>query len=147
DVTEQITNQDVISARTEYSQYLLKELDDEIHKHVPHYKSHLELLRSLGVQSFERERFMDICQKKQEFTAGDQPIQILQRLYQFSIIGFYRAGGKGLGGSEYIFQYKETGTAFDSHASKFRVHTGLVDVLGLKKFTWGGSDGVETSEA
>jgi energy-coupling factor transporter ATP-binding protein EcfA2 len=137
--SDKITNEDIITARNEYGQYFLKELDDEIHKHVPHYKSHLELLRALGVQSFEREKFIEVCQKRPEFTMGEQPMQILQKLYQFSIVGFYRAGGKGLGGSEYVFQYKATGTAFDSHASKFRVHTGLIDALGLKKFTWGGA--------
>jgi hypothetical protein len=35
-------------ARDQYSDYLLRELDDEIAKHVPDYREHLEVLKSLG---------------------------------------------------------------------------------------------------
>jgi hypothetical protein len=144
---DKIINTDVINARADYGEYLLRELDDEIHKHVPNYKMYIELLRSLGVQSFERQRFVEMCNSKPQFTAGSSPGDILAALYRFSVIGFYRAGGKGLGGAEWIYRYKEPGTAFDVNASKFRVHTGLLDVLGLKKFTWGGGGEEEESAA
>lgn len=143
DGQEKIINTDVINARADYSEYLLRELDDEIHKHVPKYKMYMELLRSLGVQSFEKQKFIEMCKAKPEFTAESSSEDILAALYRFSIIGFYRAGGKGLGGAEWVFRYKEPGTAFDVNASKFRVHTGLLDVLGLKKFTWGAGLGEE----
>jgi hypothetical protein len=147
DSQQKIVNADVINARGDYSDYLLRELDDEIHKHVPDYKMYIALLRSLGIQSFEREKFVEMCKAKPEFTAGSAEGDILAALYRFSIIGFYRAGGKGLGGAEWVFRYREPGTAFDVNASKFRVHTGLLDVLGLKKFTWGsGGDEVPIPE-
>ncbi len=82
-----------------------------------------------------------MCEAKPEFTAGSSTGDILADLYRFSIIGFYRAGGKGLGGAEWVYRYREPGTAFDVNAGKFRVHTGLLDVLGLKKFTWGSGGG------
>jgi len=66
---------------------------------------------------------------------GETPISILEKLYSYSIIGFYRAGGRGYGGSEYVFRYKEPRTKFDPTAFRFRVHPGLVEVLGLKKST------------
>jgi hypothetical protein len=66
---------------------------------------------------------------------GEAPLSILEKLYNYSIIAFYRAGGGGYGGSEYVFSYKEPRTKFDSTAFRFRVHPGLVEVLGLKKTT------------
>jgi hypothetical protein len=62
-------------------------------------------------------------------------IDALEQLYEFSLVGFYRPGGKGYGGSEYVFKYKEPKTKFDTSATRFRVHPGLIDVLGLKRFT------------
>ena len=40
-------NVDINKARPDYSQYLLKELDDEIHKHLPNYQLFLGLLEDL----------------------------------------------------------------------------------------------------
>ena len=59
--------------------------------------------------------------------------EALYELYAFSVIGFYRPGGRGFGGSEYVFKYKEPQTRFDSSSARFRVHPGLIEVLGLKR--------------
>ena len=61
--------------------------------------------------------------------------EALEDLYEFSLLGFYRPGGKGYGGSEYVFKYKEPKTKFDGSSTRYRVHPGLIDVLGLKRFT------------
>jgi len=60
---------------------------------------------------------------------------ILEKLFRYSIIAFYRAGGRGYGGSEYVFRYREPRVRFDTTASRFRIHPGLIEVLGLKKIT------------
>lgn len=70
--------------------------------------------------------------------AGQLPAnldKVLEDLFEFSIIGFYRVGGKGYGGSEYVFRYKEPRVAFDIGAPRFRIHPGFIDALGLKRFT------------
>ena len=129
-------NPDLHNARPEYSDYLLAELDDEIHKHIPKYKDYLELLRALGVWQFTRDELVALHEKR----AGEDlpPVDsILGELYHYSLIGFYRPGGRGYGGSEYVFRYKEPRTRFDPTAARFRVHTGLIDVLGLKRFSAG----------
>ena len=46
--SEKFDNAEVIAARPAYSTYLLRELDDEIAKHVPLYKDHLEVLKRIG---------------------------------------------------------------------------------------------------
>ena len=65
----------------------------------------------------------------------EPPEKILEQLFDFSIIGFYRVGGKGYGGSEYVFRYREPRVAFDATAPRFRIHAGFIDALGLKRFT------------
>ena len=89
----------------EYSTYLIKELDDEIHKHLPHYSDLTEVLRNIGVWQFTYEEFETVFNAllASEKSAGAKVA--LQELYDFSIIGFYRVGGRGYGGSEYIFKY------------------------------------------
>ena len=119
----------------EYSTYLIKELDDEIHKHLPHYSDLTEVLRNIGVWQFTYEEFETVFNAllASEKSAGAKVA--LQELYDFSIIGFYRVGGRGYGGSEYIFKYKEPSVRLDPAAPRFRIHPGLIDVLGLKRFT------------
>lgn len=138
------SNEDVHTARIEYSEYLGAELDDEIHKHLPEYKRYLDLLRSIGGWQFESKLFETRASNRPDLIHGETPVSVLEKLYNYSIIGFYRAGGRGYGGSEYVFRYKEPRTKFDSTALRFRVHPGLIEVLGLKKVTVQG-DGTEVS--
>jgi hypothetical protein len=50
-------NIDINKARPDYSRYLLNELDDEIHKHLPQYKTYLGVLEDTGLWQFTREEF------------------------------------------------------------------------------------------
>ncbi|MDO9531476.1 MAG: hypothetical protein Q7O12_05020 [Deltaproteobacteria bacterium] len=132
DGNDKFQNTDIHNARVEYSIYLSNELDDEIHKQIPNYKDYIGVLRKLGSWQFTIGDF------EREFNASlpnsDKSVQeALYELYAFSVIGFYRPGGRGFGGSEYVFKYKEPQTKFDSSAARFRVHPGLIEVLGLKR--------------
>src|SRR5262249_54899549 len=129
-------NVDIHKARPDYSEYLLNELDDEVHKHLPDYKLYMTILEDMGVWQFTREEFEKGCQSlKFSGRLGITPEKILETLFDFSVIGFYRVGGKGYGGSEYVFRYKEGRTAFDISAPRFRIHPGFIDAMGLKRFT------------
>jgi hypothetical protein len=142
-VEGQFENADIHNARTEYSDYLQAELDDEIHKHVPGFERRLDLLRHIGVWQFEKPQFEAAVADRPDLAEDDTAAAILEQFYAFSIIGFYRAGGRGFGGSEYVFRYREPRARFDGTATRFRVHPGLIEVLGLKKFTMPSSgDGV-----
>jgi hypothetical protein len=120
------------NARVEYSEYFLREIDDEVHKHLPDYEKHLDVLRALGKWQFERAEYEEAL-KKQYAASTLTPHDALERLYELSFIGFYRAGGRGFGGSEYMFKYRESRTRFDHAATRFRIHPGLIEVLGLKR--------------
>jgi hypothetical protein len=133
-VGSKFENVDLNNARSEYSNYLMNELDDEIHKHLPHYEELMELLRSIGVWQFNVDDFQRHLHENQRL-AGRNLKDMLEEMYEFSLIGFYRPGGRGYGGSEYVFKYKEPKTRLDTTATRVRVHPGLIEVLGLKRFT------------
>ncbi|HLP53421.1 MAG TPA: hypothetical protein VK151_00245 [Fluviicola sp.] len=129
---ELISNKEINDAKPEYSKYFLDELDDEIHKHIPQYDHILEIIKIIGYHQFDIEDFEKaIQQKKSSFGAYDS----LKKLFEFSIVGYYKAGGSGYGGSEYIFKYRNTRSQFEESAKLFRVHPGLIDFLGLKRST------------
>jgi len=132
DHPDKLDNVDVHNARIEFSEYFLREIDDEVHKHMPDYEKHLDVLRALGKWQFEREEF-DAAYKVQYAGAGLSPPDALEKLYEFSFIGFYRAGGRGFGGSEYMFKYREPRTRFDPTSTRYRIHPGLIEVMGLKR--------------
>ena len=127
-----IDNVDVHNARVEYSEYFLREMDDEIHKHLPDYGQYLDILRSIGKWQFDRSEFEAMYKDRQALGTLTYNA-VLEELYSFSIIGFYKAGGRGFGGSEYMFSYRESRTGFDPTSSRYRIHPGLIEVLNLKR--------------
>lgn len=128
-------NADLHAARDEYSEYLRAELDDEIHKHVPDAEAWLDLLTGMGAWQFEPAVFVEHALQRELATSEADAMVAMDRLFQFSIVGFYRPGGRGFGGSEYVFRYRDPKARFDRTAGIIRVHPGLIEVLGLKRVT------------
>lgn len=126
-----IGNPAVHAARETYSDYLLRELDDEIAKHVPSYKSYLEVLKNVGSEQFEFDSFAEEFDKREEL-AGNSPVGALEQLFEFSVIGYLKSGGRG-GGSAWVWRYKGGRARFDSNAGTYRVHPGFKEVLDLKR--------------
>ena len=58
--------------------------------------------------------------------------QALEKLFDFSFVGFYRAGERGFGDSEYAFKYREPRAQFDQTSVRYRTHPSLIETLGLK---------------
>lgn len=126
--TTRFQNEDLYAAQAEYSQYLFREIDDEIHKHLPDYRSYFDILRRIGNYRF---RIEDFCREYEKGPRnGDQPLQVLKSLYEFSIVGFLRGSDHG---REFIYRYKNPGMDLDETSEIFEVHLGLLDCLGLKK--------------
>ncbi len=130
---DRVANEDVTAARTLYSNYLRAELADEIHAHYPGWEDWLELLRRIGVLTFGRDAFEDMCQQTPELTGGFAPSEILDSLYYFSVIGFGRRGGSGRGGTDEYWRFRNPAVTFDPHAPYFKVHPGLKENLDLKE--------------
>jgi hypothetical protein len=128
---ERITNRNIADARPSYSQYVVKELDDEIHEAVPQWKRYLDLLRRVHKLRFERSEFETAFDASKLGRLGVTPDEVLEVLYQFSVIGFTKAGGGGYGGSAVTFRYQEPSIAFDPGAKVLRVHLGLKEALDL----------------
>lgn len=131
--SSRVTNEDVTTARFAYSKYLRDELDDEIHAHYPNWEQWMELLRRVGTLTFRRSEFDAACDKATKLAEGRSPAEILEALYTFSIIGFSRFGGRGRGGTNEYWRYREPEVAFDADAPYFKVHPGLKEHLDLKE--------------
>ncbi len=134
--SRKVDNAEIYSAKNEYSQYFLNELDDEIHKHLPEYEGVLEVIKKIGYYQFDLETFKRaLSEKSSIFLIVQDAVETMKSLFEFSIIGYYKAGGSGFGGSEYIFRYRDLKARFDENAKTFRVHPGLIETLGLKRST------------
>jgi hypothetical protein len=132
--SNRLINEDIISARRAYSEYFYKELEDEIHKHLPNYTDMLDIIRSIGIAGFRKEQLEAACARRPNLIAMNQkPLDIARQLFAFSVVAYQKTGGSG-GGSEYVWRYLDTGARFDETASVFRVHPGLIEVLGLKRW-------------
>ena len=119
-------NKDVIDARPRYSEYLLSELDDEIRKHHPEYEFYMEIFRTIGSLQFTLEDFNEARRKRVDLEFDETPSQkMLAQLFEFSVLGFYRPGGAGFGGADYIWRHKDRRIKFNENATNYRVHPGL----------------------
>jgi len=136
---DKFANRDINYARTEYSQYFLSELDDEIFKHMPHYEAIIEVLKLLDSLQFTKDDFVAACKNRSGMLPKEyDPNLLLGELFDFSLIAYYSPGGGGYGGAEYVWKYKDSRARFNEFAASFRIHPGLKEVLGLKKFTRSG---------
>lgn len=132
----QIDNKDVVAARQPYSEYLLSELEDEVFKHIRNYEPYIELLKSLDTLGFDIGNFKDVCGMRARIVPEDtDAMGILRELFEFSIIGFYQSGGQGYGGSGYVWKYMNPRAQFNEAATRFKVHPGFTEVLGLKMWS------------
>ncbi|HEX6205868.1 MAG TPA: hypothetical protein VFZ29_08695 [Solirubrobacterales bacterium] len=129
---ERVTNQNVAEARPAYSEFLVDELDDEIHPVLEDWKGYLDLLRRLHTMRFTREEFTQVyADLKLERRLGLSVDGALELLYRFSILGFTKIGGAGYGGSSTAFRYKNPSISFDPAATSLAVHPGLKEALEL----------------
>ncbi len=130
------SNKDITQARPAYSEYLLNELDDEIKKHYPDYNGYLEVLKNIGSLQFTSDDLEKAFTDRKAVLPHDlTSMEMASRLFDYSVIGFYRPGGGGFGGSDYVWKHKEPRALFNEKAINYRIHPGFMEVLGLKKFT------------
>lgn len=123
------SNADLIAARTKYSTYLRQELVDEIHKHIPNYQEYFQVLINIRDLRFSRADFDEAWRSRPSLTDTD-PTDGLRELFEFSVVGYRRAGGGG-GGSKYIFRYLDPTALFDETADGFQVHAGFKEAFDL----------------
>lgn len=107
---------------------------------MPNYEDYLELLKSIGALQFSGREFEAACDRRDDLVPGGvRPVDILRKLFEFSVVAYQKTGGVG-GGSEYMWRYIEPRIRFDEAATNFRVHPGFMEAFGLKKFRRGDAE-------
>ena len=125
------TNKDIVNCRRSYSTYLRLELHDEISPHWPEWEDALKVLSKMGRLVFARTSFDGRYPENVSITNKKTPDEALEALYEYSILGAYRASGYG--GKKWVFRYSEPGELWDSSGTLFKVHLGLKEHLSLKE--------------
>lgn len=129
---DRITNDDIHAIRSQYSTYLFEELRDEISTRYPDFEQYFEVLRDIHHVTFTPEKYDEsYATVATRFELHASRDQVLERLYEFSVIGFYKPGGGGFGGSEYRFQYTSDYQPFNPQARLFKVQPGFKEHLEL----------------
>jgi hypothetical protein len=130
---EKFENANVIGAQVDYSDYLLRELEDEIHKQLPKSDVYLDILRRLDSLQFSRGEFDKLVLEESKNLPNETATSILKALFDFSVISYLAPGGGG-GGAEYVWKYRDPRMQFRDAAVQFRVHPGFKEALNLKRF-------------
>lgn len=128
---EKFVNQDVVNAREDYSSYLKDELDDEIKPHWRDWEDGLQAISAISKMSFTREEFIRAYSANKSRNNKLDETEALDRLYEFSVIGY--RGGIGTGGSTWVYRYLKPQLRFDAGASQFKVHPGLKEYASLQE--------------
>jgi hypothetical protein len=132
---DKFANSHVLAAQPAYSDYLYRELQDEIFKHIPKFSEYIDILKNMESLQFSKDELMSALKRyESNLESTDTFENIMRNLFDFSIIGYYTAGGAG-GGSDYVWKYKDNRAKLDNSATQFKVHPGFKDVFGLKKFS------------
>lgn len=124
-----IENHHIQAARPKYSEYLVNELDDEIHETFQEWRKLTYVLRRIHTMRFQRPRFDEF--ERARLVSDVRAEEALELLCRFSMIGFSKVGGGGYGGSEVAFRYRDPSVSFDHFARWFTVHPGLKEALEL----------------
>ena len=85
-------------------------------------------MRQLDAVTFEKQEWEKICAQRRDFMPPDyNAVKLLTDLFEFSVIGYYQAGGRGYGGAQYIFRYKQPRAMFNPNALSYQVHRAVRD--------------------
>jgi hypothetical protein len=122
---------DIYDAENRYSQHLLAELSDELHKQLPALATLLDTLRGLGRMSFMVADWIEAARRRSpEISETDAKAQ-LGTLYDASVVGVARVGGSK-GGSQQVFTFTAAAPKPD-FSGRIYVHPGLKKGLQLKE--------------
>ena len=127
-----LTNDDIASARSEYSTYFKEELDDEVKAHWPLWEEAISALRDIGYITFTRSQFDEAYERqKSKSNKVEDGGTALARLFEYSVVAYLRP--RRGGGSDWVWKYKDRTANFDARAERFRAHLGIVDFANLRE--------------
>ena len=124
------TNPDISDARDGYSDYLKRELDDEITPHWSDWADGLEVLSANSTLTFAKQDFESYFNT--HFPGNSRNAQeALAALFRFGVVGYRRSSGYG--GSSWIFKHESPDARWDPGAIAYKVHPGLKEFCRLKE--------------
>ncbi|MEW5862229.1 MAG: hypothetical protein AB1773_01360 [Pseudomonadota bacterium] len=122
---------DIYDAEDRFSQHLLAELSDELHKQRPDLEHILDTLRELGRMTFTLGEWTEVARRRSPTLSESIAKEQLGFLYDASVIGVARIGGSK-GGSQQVFNYSSANVKPD-FSGRMHVHPGLKKGLQLKE--------------
>lgn len=122
---------DIYEAEGRYSQFLLRELGDELHKQRPDWDTLLERLRELGRMTFTLADWVEAARRRGEHLSDGAAKDQLGLLFDASVVGVARVGGSK-GGTHHVFNYSESYLK-PEFSGRMHVHPGLKKGLQLKE--------------
>jgi hypothetical protein len=127
-----LSNEDIASAKAEYSTYFKEELDDEIKAHWPEWEEAVNALRDIGFLTFTKSQFEESYDRsKSKKNKISDAGEALKKLFEYSVVAYLRP--KSGGGSDWVWRYKTRTATFDARAERFRVHSGLAEFSNLRE--------------
>jgi hypothetical protein len=137
---------DIYEAEKGYSQHLLNELTDELHKQLPELDTLLNTLREVGRMNFTVEDWTQAAQRRGATVTDATAKEQLRALFDAAVIGVARIGGSK-GGSRHVFVYSQA-YAKPDFGGRMRVHPGLKRALELKdgKVAEGGDEDADPED-
>jgi hypothetical protein len=127
---EVIETEDVYDGESQYSSDTYGELLDEMHKQVPESADLMQILRSIETQRFKAKDWISWYTKKFPMSVEQDAIDKLGILFDYSIVGIPKAGGRS-GGTVFQFKYEDR-LLTPNFGAEMVVHFGLKKVLSLK---------------
>lgn len=125
-----VETSDIYEAETRYSQHVLNELSDELHKQLPHLEVLLDVLRDLERMTFTFSEWKEAATRRTPTLTDAGAKEQLSILYDASVIGIARVGGSA-GGTKNVFNYMVS-PAKPDFSGRMQVHPGLKKGLQLK---------------
>ena len=126
-----LTAEYIKKAEFEYSNWLFKELDNEIFAHNSIWSKGAMLISMIGKNSFKREELEKLFLEEREISEylknnNLDPICLTEMLFNFGILGTFDTST-----NRWIFKYKDSMLPFNKKA-KLIVHYGLIKKFRLK---------------
>ncbi|MGA8150395.1 MAG: hypothetical protein WB952_05555 [Terriglobales bacterium] len=123
---ERLTPTAIRKSGRKYSEWLSREIGNEMFRVVPDYRQAIGLLTRLGTHSFAISTWRSAFAQNELLARKYEPDVVLERLYEFGVVGMAIAKKR----QHWVFKYTHPQILFNS-SGPFVLHPGLYDFLAL----------------
>lgn len=123
--------EEIYAAEESYSKHIYDELIDETEKRYPHFDRIMQTIRAIGVHRFSMDEWNVACEKIFGSISDGEKSAYLRILFEHSIVGVPRTGGKA-GGTTFVYLYNDPLLQAD-FSSDIVVHRSLIKYLSIRE--------------